>query len=208
MQKHLWLQVYLWVHLRAEEGEQDNFVPPSELVPLPTGHLEHLIPNHHPLDENGGREAEGLTQDAVCRKGGTAELTVSVWVRSPAPSGVICWGTDIYGDQLMKKEPGKGQMFPVAGPVRCWISYSCFKPQRARVNSQQDVRTKHGGVIQLQRVTGQMLDGSALEVKASDLWFERLHGFGVSEQEGEEPKGRWSIITLKKKNKKQRNTQL
>lgn len=139
MQKHLWLRVYLWVHLRAEEGEQHNFVPPSELVPLPTGHLEHLIPNHHPLDENGGREAEGLTQDTVCRKGGTAELTVSVWVRSPAPSGVICRGTDIYRDQLIKKEPGKGQTFMrlVAGPVHCWISYSCFKPQRAHVNSQQ-----------------------------------------------------------------------
>lgn len=70
--------MYLWVHLRAEEGEQDNFVPLSELVALPTGHLEHLIPNHHPLDENGCREAEGLTQDTVCRKGGTAESTASV----------------------------------------------------------------------------------------------------------------------------------
>lgn len=70
--------MYLWVHLRAEEGEQDNFVPPSERVPLPTGHLEHLIPNHHPLDENGGREAEGLAQDAVCGREGTAEATVSV----------------------------------------------------------------------------------------------------------------------------------
>lgn len=72
MQKHLWLQVYLWVHLRAEEGEQDNFVPPSELVPLPTGHLEHLIPNHRPLDHYGGREAEGLAQDAVCGREGTS----------------------------------------------------------------------------------------------------------------------------------------
>lgn len=70
--------MYLWVHLRAEEGEQDNFVPPSELVPLPASHLEHLIPNHHPLDENGGREAEGLGQDAVCRRKGTEEAKVSV----------------------------------------------------------------------------------------------------------------------------------
>lgn len=65
--------MYLWVHLRAEDGENDHFVPLSELVPLPVGHLEHLIPNHHPLDENGGGEAEGLAQDAVCTKEGTAE---------------------------------------------------------------------------------------------------------------------------------------
>lgn len=77
-QKHLWLRVYLWVHLRAEPGEQDNFVPPPELVPLPTGHLEHLILNHHPLDENSGREAEGLTQDTVCRRAERAEPTMSV----------------------------------------------------------------------------------------------------------------------------------
>lgn len=89
----------LWVHLRAEEGEQDHAVPPPEPVPLPTGHLEHLIPDDHPLDENGGGEAESLTQDAVCRGKGTAERRVSVPVRSPAPSGVICRGTDIYGDQ-------------------------------------------------------------------------------------------------------------
>lgn len=143
MQKHLWLQVNLWVHLRAEEGEQNNLVPPSELVPLPTGHLEHLIPNHHPLDENGGREAESLTQDTVCRKRGTAELMVSVEVRSPAPSGVICRGTEIYGDQLMKKEPGKGETF-------MQISYSCFKPQRTGEHRQRGLRTKHRGGIQLQ----------------------------------------------------------
>lgn len=72
------------------------------------------------------------------------------------------------------------------------------------MNGQQGLRTKHRGVIQLQWVTGQMLDGSVLEIKASDLWFQRLHGRRVSEQEGEEPKGRWPIITLQKKKKKEK----
>lgn len=123
--------MYLWVHLRAEEGEQDDFVPPSELVPLPSGHLEHLIPNHHPLDENGGREAEGLAQDTVCNKGGTAELTVSVWVRSPALWGVICRGTDVYRDQLMKKSQVKVRrkwaLSPVQGSAEFHILVSNHK---------------------------------------------------------------------------------
>lgn len=124
--------MYLWVHLRAEEGEEDHFVPPSELVMLPAGHPEHLIPNHHPLDENGCGEAEGLTQDAVCRQKGTVE-PLSARVRSPAPSGAICRRTDVYGDPLMKKGPGKGQTFilPVAVP-KCRISYSCFTGTASR----------------------------------------------------------------------------
>ena len=57
--------------------------------------------------------------------------------------------------------------------------------------------TKHRGVIRLQWVTGRMLDGSVLEIKASDLWFERLHGLRVREQEDEEPKGRRPVIALR-----------
>lgn len=113
-QKHLWLQMYLWVHLRAEVGEEDHFVPPSELVLLPAGHPQHLIPEHHPADENGSGETEGLAQDAVCRKEGTVEP--SEWALDHLHPGAICRGTDVYGDQLMQKEPGKGQTFilPVA----------------------------------------------------------------------------------------------
>lgn len=69
----------------------------------------------------------------------------------------------------MKKEPSKGQTFIRSVQCCCRIYYSCFRPQSAGVNSQRGLRTKHRGGIQLQRVTGLMLDESVLEVKASDL---------------------------------------
>lgn len=138
--------MYLRVHLRAEEGEEDHFVPPSELVLLPAGHPQHLIPNHHPLDDNGGGETEGLAQDAVCRKEGTAEP--SEWALDrPHPQVQYAEGRDVYGDQLMKKEPGKGQAFILTVAVpKCRVSYSRFTPQRTQVNSQQGLLTKNRGV--------------------------------------------------------------
>lgn len=44
--KYLWLLVYLWVHLRAEEREQTHSVPLSEVVPLSIGHVQDLVLHH------------------------------------------------------------------------------------------------------------------------------------------------------------------
>ncbi len=49
-QKHLWFLVYLWVHLRAEEGEQTHSVPPSEMVLLSIGHTQDLVLHHLSAD--------------------------------------------------------------------------------------------------------------------------------------------------------------
>lgn len=137
--------MYLWVHLRAEEGEEDHFVPPSELVLLPAGHPQHLIPNHHPPDENGSGETEGLAQDAVCRKEGT--VGPSEWALDHLhPQVQYAEGRTFMEVISLKKEPGKGQMFilPVAVP-KCCISYSRFTPQRTQVNSRQGLLTKNWG---------------------------------------------------------------
>lgn len=74
---HLWFLVYLWVHLRAEEGEKDHFIPSPQEVILSVGHSQYLILNHLSADHHGGGESEGLTQDAICRIKWTAVCLMS-----------------------------------------------------------------------------------------------------------------------------------
>lgn len=145
---------------------------------------------------------DGGSRSGCCLQKGRNSGARWVGVRSPAPSGAICRGTDVYGDQLMKKEPGKGQMFilPVAVP-KCCISFSRFTPQRTRVNSRQGLLTENWGATWVRRATSPMSDSRVLQVELSDLWFECLHGLGMSEQEAEEPKGGRSVVTLERKQK-------
>lgn len=75
--KYLWFLVYLWVHLRAEEGEKNHEVPPSEVVLLSAGHAQCLVLNHLSSDHYGSGESQGLTQNAICRRKCTAERVMS-----------------------------------------------------------------------------------------------------------------------------------
>lgn len=57
----------------------------------------------------------GGSRSGCCLHKGRDSGAVSVHVRKPALSGAICRGTDVYGDQLMKK-------------VRCLFYLSPFQP--------------------------------------------------------------------------------
>lgn len=57
----------LWVHLRAEEGEQTNPVPFSQVVSPPAGHEQGLVLHHLSVYHYRGGEPQGLAQGAVCR---------------------------------------------------------------------------------------------------------------------------------------------
>lgn len=77
MHGYLWVLVYLWVHLRAEEGEQTNSVPLSEVVLLSVGHVQRLVLHHFSGDHYCSGEPQGLAQNAICRAGRTGEWMIS-----------------------------------------------------------------------------------------------------------------------------------
>lgn len=74
---YLWFLVYLWVHLRAEEGEKNQYVPLPEVVLLSTGHAQYLVLNHLSSDHYGSGESQGLTQNAICRMKWASEWMMS-----------------------------------------------------------------------------------------------------------------------------------
>lgn len=74
---YLWFLVDLWVHLRAEEGEQAHSVALSEVVVLPIGHAQDLVLYHLSADHDRGGESQGLAQNAICRLEKTAEWMMS-----------------------------------------------------------------------------------------------------------------------------------
>lgn len=76
--KYLWFLMYMWIHLRAEEGKQTNLVPLSEVVALSTGREQDLVLHHLSADHYRSGEPKGLAQNAICRMETTAEWMVSV----------------------------------------------------------------------------------------------------------------------------------
>lgn len=66
----------------------------------------------------------------------------------------------------------------------------------------QLLHTKHRCAVCSQHADGGMLKGSVLVHKASDLWFNSLHGLRVNEQEAKEPKSSRSGVALERKTPK------